>query len=462
MRYTTLVVVSAALLMCACGSDKETCDPLAQTGCDDGLVCEVVQGGDTEAACFGAIEVHGNVFDLSNAAAIAGARVMAVDVNGAAVSSVAITDANGDYVLRIPTTRMPDGTPIGVELTMRAESAGYEPFPSGLRQALPVDTTSADENGVVQSAATDIGMLPLPAGAGTGEIFGTVEIPESGGGVLVVAETSGGDAFFTIADFDGNYRILNVPAGSYTVTAYSQGVNYTPGTADVADAGEIEVDLVLNGDPAGTVMGSVQIVNAPGGSLTSVILVVESTFNEVVGRGQTVPGLRDPEPGTVPNIESAYTIDGVPAGRYVVLAAFENDNLVRDPDLSIGGTSILHIEVSAGQTTTVDGFKVTEALQVFSPGANGLEEITTATPDFTWKDDSSEDEYVVEVFNAFGQLVWDTSIAGVSGSDPVVTYAGPALEPGMIYQFRATSLKSSVPLSRTEDLRGVFSVAASQ
>lgn len=50
----------------------------------------------------------------------------------------------------------------------------------------------------------------------------------------------------------------------------------------------------------------------------------------------------------------------------------------------------------------------------------------------------------------------------MSGTDPVVTYAGPALEPGMIYQFRATSLKSGTPLSRAEDLRGMFSIAASQ
>jgi hypothetical protein len=28
--------------------------------------------------------------------------------------------------------------------------------------------------------------------------------------------------------------------------------------------------------------------------------------------------------------------------------------------------------------------------------------------------------------------------------------------PGMIYQFRATSIKGGVPISQTEDLKGVF------
>jgi hypothetical protein len=38
-----------------------------------------------------------------------------------------------------------------------------------------------------------------------------------------------------------------------------------------------------------------------------------------------------------------------------------------------------------------------------------------------------------------------------------VPYEGPALEPGTLYQFRATSIKQGgTPLARTEDLRGVF------
>jgi hypothetical protein len=39
----------------------------------------------------------------------------------------------------------------------------------------------------------------------------------------------------------------------------------------------------------------------------------------------------------------------------------------------------------------------------------------------------------------------------------VVAYEGPGLEPGLLYQFRATSIKiSGAPISRSEDLRGVF------
>ena len=206
------------------------------------------------------------------------------------------------------------------------------------------------------------------------------------------------------------------------------------------------MNLAINDLAAGTVSGTVQIVNAPGGSKTSVILVVEGTFDENLARGEAPPGLRAPEAGLPPDVAGAYTITGVPEGRYVVLAAFENDGLVRDPDISIGGTSILHIQVTAGQTTTVDGFKVTEALAVLGPGADGPEQVT---------DDSSEDEYQISVFDAFGNEVWTATEPRHTGDNPAVPYGGP-LETGMYYQFRVTSMKNGTPISRTEDLLGVF------
>jgi len=182
------------------------------------------------------------------------------------------------------------------------------------------------------------------------------------------------------------------------------------------------------------------------------------------GRGAERQGLprrpgrdrgRAPAPGTAPDVSNAYAIDGVPEGRYVVLAAFENDNLVRDPDLSIGGTSVLHIDVVAGGTTAVESFKVTGALDVYGPGVDGPEAVT-GTPTFSWKDDSSEDRYDLEVIDAYGDVIWTHEEPKHSGSDPAVAYGGPALEPGMYYQFRVTSRKDDTSLSRTEDLRGVF------
>ena len=123
----------------------------------------------------------------------------------------------------------------------------------------------------------------------------------------------------------------------------------------------------------------------------------------------------------------------------------------------IGGTEIVHITVAGSDTVAGEGFKVTGALAVLSPGANDIESVS-GTPTFTWEDDSSEDSYDVQVFDAYGNEVWSTTgVLDQGGNKPAtVDYGGPALESGMIYQFRATSIKDGVPISSTEDLKGVF------
>jgi hypothetical protein len=146
-----------------------------------------------------------------------------------------------------------------------------------------------------------------------------------------------------------------------------------------------------------------------------------------------------------------------------VLAAFENDELVRDPDMAIGGTAIQHISVAAAPVD-VTGFKITGALGVVSPGADGAEPVN-GDISFKWADDSSEDGYEVTVLDTFGEQVWqDLNVPSVSGSSTVTrAYGGDPLAPGY-YQFRAVSYRqpknseTRTYISATEDLKGVFIV----
>jgi hypothetical protein len=457
--------ILSALALCwligapACGGDDDSCDPRAQTGCEDGEVCEEVVGGDP--ACFGPLVVRGSVFDIEDASPIAEARIVAQDANGAAVSSVAISDEAGEYGFAVPTPRTEDGAPASPPtITLRADAAGYQAFPGGVRLALPIDTNvaTAEEGAlVIESSLTDIALIALPEAAGQAAMSGAIELPEERVGILVVAE-GGGQAYSAIADRDGNYAFLNLPDGVYTVTAYAQGANYEPVEVSVA-AGETGLDvdtLALSEAEPSTVTGKVEIVNPGEGTDTSVIMVVASTFNEATGRGEAVPGLR------AADVSGSFEIDGVPAGTYVFLAAFENDYLVRDPDTCIGGTDLVTRAIEEGVTADIeDSFKVTGALDVVSPGA-AFADMVSATPSFTWIDDSSEDAYRLVVLDSFGELVWETVAPGESGDDPLVTYDGPALQSGMYYQFRATSVRTSgggtCEISRTEDLKGVFFV----
>jgi hypothetical protein len=415
------------------------------------MVCENVSGA--QPACFAPIAVEGRVFDLNNQTGVASARVVAVDVNGAAVSNVVTSASDGKYKLPIPTDRNADGTPVSLgTVTLRADAQGYDAFPGTVRQPLPIDMTAAVADGdglTVKSTLTDIAMLAAADGGAAGRIEGKVELPDGSTGAVVVAEANG-TGYPAIVARNGEYAILNVPAGSYTVNAYMTGHNYTVATADVA-AATVKVDLKLAADEASAVSGLASIVNGGGATTTSVVLFIESTYDPATGRGVTVPGLR------AGDVTTAFSIEGVPAGKYVVVAAFENDGLVRDPDLCIAGTDDVHIEVAAATPLAIsDTFKITGALAVTDPGATTAQAVT-GVPTFKWVDDSGESQYLVELFDAYGQRVWMKTMPGVSGGTPTMTYDGPALTSGMYYQFRVTSSSNNnCALSRTEDLKGVF------
>lgn len=458
---TKLSFVLAIVVVTGCGGDDGPCDPVAKSGCDDGKVCETVAESDTPQ-CFAPVELRGRVLDLGKGTGIAGARVVAVDVNGGAASGVAISGSDGTYALQVPAQRSAEGTPGAFPVTLRADAAGYQSFPGTIRQPLPIDVgTAVSMSGsyVVQSSLTDLGLLARSGG--TGSIHGHIEVADDHPGVLVVAET-GGKGTSVIAALDGDYKIFNLDAGHYTVTAYARGHVYSSAEVDVA--GDVKADLSLTSDAPGSLSGLVSIVNGGTGTMTSVVLFVESTFDTLTGRGAPPPGIRAPSTGA-PNVSGAFTIDGVPPGRYVVVAAFENDDLVRDPDHCINGTADVHAQVAAGQTTAIGtSFKVTGALDVLAPGAMQAEAVTSA-PTLKWVDDSSEEHYVVDVFDAYGQRVWNTTINGVSGGTPMINYGGPMVS-GMYYQFRVTSTRTqgsgptamTCEISRTEDLRGVFFV----
>ena len=446
----------------------EACNP-EEAHCDVGLTCDRVSEDDYR--CFTPVVFRGQVSDSTNGDAIGDAQVIAIDDEGVAVSDVAITDETGSYELWVPVDRNEDGSPLDANFTLRAAAQQYQPFPSGIRVALPINVSEATEDEahyVVESTLTDITLIPIDAGD-LHWISGRV-VPLAGsdsrvGGVLVVANGEAG-AVSAVTDRSGQFTIFNVPEGEHQVSGYAADIQIENETVSLTGDVLEGVELHELGEETTDVSGNIQIVNAAGGSLTSVILVVEDTFDPDAARGEVPRGLRAPRTGE-PNVSGDFIIENVPAGRYVVLAAYENDALVRDPDTNIGGTEFVTLEVGAGQSdiTLSDSFKVTEALEVLGPGVDTPEAVD-AKPTLTWGDDSSEDWYEVRVFDAFGNEVWsDLMVPSVSGSSDVsVAYEGP-LEPGMYYQFRVLSWREpgggdAAPISATEDLRGVFYLPA--
>jgi carboxypeptidase family protein len=389
----------------------------------------------------------------SSGAPIQGALVSAQDVNDAPVTATVITDVNGAYTLDVSSAR-------NTSVKLRASASGFAAFPSGILRSLPIDLSGAVSSGndlVVSGPETQITLEPLQNASGLGSLSGRV----AGSGVLVVAE--GPSVQSAISDLDSAYVIFNLPPGDYQVHGYAAGSQFVPAAGTVtAGTRTSGVNLAHSIAPLGSVSGNVNMVNAPGGSATSVVLVVASTFNGVTLRGDVPPGLRAPRTGS-PNVTGAFTIDNVPDGTYKVLAAFENDGLVRDPDPNIAGTQIVEVTVAGNAATLPTSFKITGALGVVTPGGGEIPTPVSGTPAFVWDDDSSEDFYSLDVFDSSGNIVWsDPNIPGVSGSPTVsVLYGGPALQSGHTYQFRAVSWRSPGggtpgPISTTEDLKGVF------
>lgn len=437
------------------------CDPNGANVCGEGLTCASTQDG--KSACYEQVILAGNVLNATDRAAIEGAQVIGLDELATSVTDVAVTNANGNYELSVPAVRDGNGKPIAQFYTLRVAAQDYQLFPSGLRTALPIDLSAAakTDSGVyrIESALTEVLLLPLPEDQrGQSSIKGRVVSSTSQSGVLVVAETAG-QGYSALTDRSGNFTIFNVPDASFEVRGYIKGVQFTPQMVKVAGADVEDVELTESKDGLATLSGNVDIVNAPGDSLTSVVLVVASTFNDTFVRGEVPIGLRAPKEGA-PNISKSWQIADVPAGEYVVLAAFENDALVRDPDTNISGTEIVRITVApgAGPVDLSDSFKVTEALAIQSPGQNEPEAVMSK-PTLRWADDSSEDFYELKVYNAYGELVWEKTVPK-SQEDLAIPYEGP-LQDGMYYQFRVTSWrqpgnKDPSPISSTEDLRGVF------
>lgn len=493
---------AAALVASGCGgnSGKKTC---FETGCGSGLVCETVVGG--APACFDQIYVSGRVYDLAIADTstngLADARVVGQDVNGAPVSSVAISGAGGHYEFSVAAPRNSDGSPASGSVTLRVDRAGFEPFPFGLRTALPIALTGATHGSgrwTVQGSLTDVGLDAI-ASAPAGEITGTVQLPSSGG-VLVVAEC-GGVGYTAVPGSDGTYAIFNVPDGTCEVAAYAKGVNYAPVNVTVAGAGTnpVTADLARSAVRTATVSGSVQFVSSTFWDYTSVLLVVDSTYDAARVRGIAPPGLK--ASGVTKG--SNWTISGIPDGHYRVLAAFETDYVVRDPS-DIGGTAVLEFQVVNGVPLLMDGttaaaslqgFKITGAVRLTAPIADGTGvcstssapyalpadpgtlpvggcTTTSATPSFAWMSYASTDVYEVTVVDELGATVWQAQVdKGASGvtygatASPVsnTLFDAQALATGATYQVRVKAQTTepqsgavTSTLSTSEDLLGVF------
>jgi hypothetical protein len=438
--FVVMTTLMTLWLVGGCGGGNKECT--AGDPCGGGNFCEsyVDSSGAPHAACFAPTLITGKVSDATTGAAVGGARVVAIDGDShAAVGPVSITAADGSYSVRVTAPRMSGAQK---EFTLRVSAAAYQEFPGGIRVALPITVAFGDPQAkATVSGPQDVALSPLvgaPAGSIAGKVSGT-----QAAGVLVVA-SDGTHAYSTVSDASGDFVIFNVADGTFSVRGYFIGVAFTPvdGLA-VAGAQVKGVTLTASGEATGVLTGSLSYVAGADTSITTgVVLRLQATH-------EVPPGLQVAATNATP-----YELDKVPDGTYEVVAAFPNDQLVKDPDPGQAGTST-PVVTFAGSTVDVGSFKITNPVNMVGPDADAP---VAGMPTFSWAAYPQTDHYKVEVFDSQGSSIWSQDNIPRSTS---LTYAGPALLSGAYYQWRITSYAvasntTSRPISQSEDLRGVW------
>ncbi len=289
-------------------------------------------------------------------------------------------------------------------------------------------------------------------------------------GVLVVAvQTSGHEGYSSITDQNGEYIIYNIPANTYKVQAWVSEYNSDEIDATITSGSETSnVDILLTSGTSNTFTGLIRNLATENKDVD--ISLIHSITHE------TIPGL------TTQSENLSYTISGIPDGVYLARASFENDERVMDPDrIAKFGEPI--VDISGGSTIDLQ-FDVTGAVTINSPtnvpDTNIPFEITETNPTFEWTPYSSTSDYIIEVMESNGNIIWggfDTSgslphknIIIPSGQTSIEfnedeSASIPSLEPGKVYRWRIFASKDDknsdtgwTLISASEDQLGLIKV----
>ena len=390
--------------------------------------------------------VRGIITDGTSSEVLSGVRVVLFDANtNQATGDIFTTDVDGIYSFTIA------GGNYFINLTKQ----GYADIPTKGVSASPFTITNGSElDNPVQmftNGETNIGWI-------SGKLT-SADAPV--GGSLVVA-VNGTNGISTISDSEGNYVIYNVPMATYTVKAWSAGVNSPEVSAAVtANTETSEVNLAISSTVGSAVSGAVTF-------LATANIEVDVALTHPITE-EAIPGLSTMTSG------GTYTLENTPDGEFLARASYANDGIVIDPDWIVKNGEPF-VTVSGGNATR--NFSVTNAVSLVSPtnDASSTNPVTSSsTPTFTWTGYSSTSDYVIEVTDANGNVIWggfnaDWTIKNITipSSETTIMFnsdgnATEALMSGKIYRWSIYASKNNVQsatgwelISVSENQRGLI------
>ncbi|MCK5760047.1 MAG: hypothetical protein KAH33_02055 [Candidatus Delongbacteria bacterium] len=283
---------------------------------------------------------------------------------------------------------------------------------------------------------------------------------------LILAESASGK-YATVTGPDGFFIMYNLPYANYAMEALKAGYKMDTDTIVTVDGSEIDVLIQVSDYVGSTLTGSITFLATTDTLDVDVVLRDPET-------GAVIPGLTANEDG------GNYTLNGIPDGDYIAWASFENDGYVLDPDWVFKNPDGLNMSFISAIDTTLN-FSVTGSVKMISP-TNPADSIyafmaDSIVPTFSWEGYPSTKEYIIEVRDLSGNVIWggfdpDGTVnhGYIDDADLSVEYdfdgsASEALVPGNIYQWKiwadkGTAFDSQVEqlISTSEDLRGIFQV----
>lgn len=394
-------------------------------------------------------KLEGYVKDVETNTAVSEVKILVFDANTNSPTGESYY-TNGDGFYQIETL---PGT-----FYLKLSKLGYESIPGKNMSPLPLTV----ERGLSTSA--DFELTPSTVVDGS-IVNGVVKSGDEGtGGVLVVAE-DGTNSYSTVSDAQGNYSIYNIPAGTYTIKGWLAGFNSSSEAINVEASSELnDINLELTSDANSMVSGAISFL-ATENSDVDVALVHPVTK-------ETIPGL------TTRTSQGIYTMQNVPNGTYIGRASFANDSLVMDPDWIVKmGEPIVTINDADVELD----FSVTGAVSVINPtnpaSSTQPVEVSLDTLNFSWEPYPSSSDYVIEVINTSGVVIWGgfsnnwtEKNVEIPSSTTTVEYnfdnsASAPLEPGKTYRWRIYASKIDLRsdtgwnlISVSEDQMGLIKI----